>query len=492
MGRSLYSFLSLFLHLGVFCAWPGGLISKVQGRDLKAKNSLCDVKHFTQKLDHFSFARNDTFRQRYVICQEHWSSGGPLLFYTGNEGDIMLFVNNTGFLFEMAPQLNAMIVFAEHRYYGQSIPFDGKTLNSTTLPWLTSTQALADYNYIIHHLKRTIPGLKQSPVVAVGGSYGGMLAAWMRMKYPATVIGALSSSAPILQFGNQIPCNTFAKIATQDYKMASPVCVDTIRRSWTIMEDFWKDQAGRDWLKDNFRVCQILDDRKVKLADFRLWLFSGWTYMAMTDYPYPTEFLKPMPGWPVKAACQHLSDLCSFKTDRDLLIAVYKGISVYYNYTGQVKDCFNISDSSTGTALGDTQWDYQACSELVMPDCTDGKTDMFYYRPWNISEYNRECHKNFAVKPDPSLAIREYGGRDLVAHSNIIFSNGKLDPWSGGGVIKAPSKRIKVILIDDAAHHLDLRSSHPDDPQSVVYARKKEIAIIKKWIITATNSAEYL
>lgn len=144
----------------------------------------------------------------------------------------------------------------------------------------------------------------------------------------------------------------------------------------------------------------------------------------MTDYPYPTKFLQPMPGWPVKVACQQLNSLQAFKTDRDLLVGIYKAISVYYNYTGQAGDCFNLTDSSTGSALGNQQWDYQACSEIVMPDCTDGRSDMFYYRAWNFTEYTRECRKNFAVTPDLDLAIREYGGADLRYHSNIIFSNG--------------------------------------------------------------------
>ena len=32
-------------------------------------------------------------------------------------------------------------------------------------------------------------GASQSPVVAFGGSYGGMLAAWMRAKYPQIIVG---------------------------------------------------------------------------------------------------------------------------------------------------------------------------------------------------------------------------------------------------------------------------------------------------------------
>lgn len=44
-----------------------------------------------------------------------------------------------------------------------------------------------DYVDLIKYLKKTIPEAKDSPVIAFGGSYGGMLAAWMRFKYPQII-----------------------------------------------------------------------------------------------------------------------------------------------------------------------------------------------------------------------------------------------------------------------------------------------------------------
>lgn len=57
-----------------------------------------------------------------------------------------------------------------------------------------------------------------------------------------------------------------------------------------------------------------------------------------------------------------------------------------------------------------------------------------------------------------------------------------MDPWSGGGVLRAPNDKIVIVIILDAAHHLDLRKAHPDHPFSVVSALEKEKQAIHKWI----------
>ena len=80
-------------------------------------------------------------------------------------------------------------------------------------------------------------------------------------------------------------------------------------------------------------------------------------------------------------------------------------------------------------------------------------------------------------------------------HTNIVWSNGALDPWSGQGVyppgggpggpmvqnVSADGSQISLML-DLGAHHLDLMFSHPDDPKSVIEARKVELEHMHKWV----------
>ncbi|CAN1777417.1 Lysosomal Pro-X carboxypeptidase [Linum perenne] len=47
-----------------------------------------------------------------------------------------------------------------------------------------------------------------------------VLAAWMRLKYPHLTVGALVSSAPILQFEDIVPLDTFYNIVSNDFKVS--------------------------------------------------------------------------------------------------------------------------------------------------------------------------------------------------------------------------------------------------------------------------------
>lgn len=94
-------------------------------------------------------------------------------------------------MWDIAPQFNALILFAEHRFYGATKPFGNETYRElSNLGYLSTEQALADYAQFLRWFKQEyFANATESPVIAFGGSYGGMLAAWIRMKYPHVVLG---------------------------------------------------------------------------------------------------------------------------------------------------------------------------------------------------------------------------------------------------------------------------------------------------------------
>ena len=170
----------------------------------------------SQTVDHFGWAlSNRTFSQRYLYNRDSWlppthpSGPGPVFLYCGNEGPIETFAANTGLMFDLAGEFNALLIFVEHRYYGDSFPFgtaNASYANASSLSLLTSEQAIADYAQLVDYMRNDpsfplcLGNCSSVPVIAFGGSYGGMLAAWLRMKYPHAVGGAIAASAPIWQF----------------------------------------------------------------------------------------------------------------------------------------------------------------------------------------------------------------------------------------------------------------------------------------------------
>ncbi|XP_041357305.1 lysosomal Pro-X carboxypeptidase-like [Gigantopelta aegis] len=432
---------------------------------------------FDQQVDHFGFYNKDTFKHRYLVADQFWNhNGGPIFFYTGNEGDITWFCNNTGFMWDIANEFKALLVFAEHRYYGSSIPYGPSVFkDSKKLNYLTSEQALADFAVLVKYLKDTMPGATNSSVIAFGGSYGGMLAAWFRIKYSGIVDGALAASAPIWQFQGLTPCSAFLNVTTNTFSSTSRTCANNIRRSWKTIDEITVTAEGRRHVSKTFRLCKDLTST-ADVTIFKDWLSNIWVNLAMVDYPYPANFLEPLPAWPIKVACSYLLDDL---TELSLIDGLYKAVNVYFNSTGNVK-CLNTSQQATGS-LGDAGWDYQACTEMVMPACADTNS-MFEPSEWNFTAYSEGCYKQFKVKPREYWIIEQYNGKNIKDTGNIIFSNGLYDPWSSGGVMQSLTNTMISIQIPYGAHHLDLRFANAHDTSSVRAARTQEKNIIRLWL----------
>jgi len=186
-------------------------------------NSNIQEYFFETPIDHFDNGGNlETFSMRYLVDETYWDpETGPILFYAGNEGNVYSFLDNSGFMTEtIAQETKGLIVFGEHRYFGVSYPFEpSEAFTPEHSVYLTVEQVMEDYADLIKYV-RTEYKMEDKACVVFGGSYGGMLAGWLRMKYPHTFQGALAASAPSLYFKGapSAPENAYADICTEDFR----------------------------------------------------------------------------------------------------------------------------------------------------------------------------------------------------------------------------------------------------------------------------------
>jgi lysosomal Pro-X carboxypeptidase len=252
----------------------------------------CTWQYFEQPLSHFSRGSTGgrTFQQRLCIYDKFWSSG-PVFFYTGNESPVEEYVNNSGFMWNLAEKYNALVVFAEHRYFGGSVPEIAGV--QSCMSYLSSQEALADYIAVVNFLRRE-RGAEASPVVTFGGSYGGMLSAWMRILFPSSVDGAIAASAPILGFPlDSCPLDSSARAVTaaaSETGGASAGCTDNLKSAYVLISDIGKTAEGRNWLNKELDLCTPLQST-IDIQAFLSYLQSPLFNLAEGSYPFPSDYI---------------------------------------------------------------------------------------------------------------------------------------------------------------------------------------------------------
>eukprot|EP00547_Thalassionema_nitzschioides_P004027 CAMPEP_0194206434 /NCGR_PEP_ID=MMETSP0156-20130528/5473_1 /TAXON_ID=33649 /ORGANISM="Thalassionema nitzschioides, Strain L26-B" /LENGTH=518 /DNA_ID=CAMNT_0038932961 /DNA_START=145 /DNA_END=1701 /DNA_ORIENTATION=- len=456
----------------------------------------CQERYFSQRINHFGGPpQGGTFQQRYFVHDDHYTPGGPMFFYLGNEADVTLYVNATGLMWEHSSDFGALIVFAEHRYYGKS-----KVLNNTELQYLSVEQALMDYVTLVDFLKKSYAfDRERDAVIGFGGSYGGMLASWARFKYPNVWDGVIAASAPILSFefdDFEYDYDFFAQGLTYDVTTAAGVgsrfCEANLRQLFASdnNDNNRLENISLAQIRSSFGICS--DDNT---TDDNLrgtvtgWVNEALSYMAMGNFPYPSSYILngkgELPAFPIRVACEYLGeDFLASETKWLEGLASFAG--VYYNYT-KTLSCNILSEPVNKEAqIVGALWDYQYCSQIfqVFSERTSSK-DMFSNNPWNGDNVAEDCYERHGFYPDRYHFPLAYGSPHDWIHtgvSNIVWSQGEYDPWKGGGVVENLTESLRTVVIAEAAHHLDLFFSHPNDTNAVIEARLIELNEIKKWI----------
>ncbi|KAI3420511.1 uncharacterized protein J3R85_012726 [Psidium guajava] len=450
----------------------GRTLTRDPTRAVRASEDF-QIFFYNQTLDHFNYRPESytAFKQKYVVNSKYWggaNASAPIFVYLGAEEP--LGNGSLGFLTDNAAQFRALLVYIEHRFYGESIPH-GWTLDKAlsdpdTRGYFNSAQALADYAEVLVYLKQKLNAI-HSPIIVIGGSYGGVLASWFRLKYPHVALGALASSAPILDFHDIKHRDPYFSVVAKDFLETSSSCHRTIRRSWEEMDRVASESHGLRKLSRTFKTCRPLESSS-QLKDHLITV-----YAVAAQYNDP--FLRP-----VKVICDAIDGA---SPRNDILRKIFAGlVASAGNLT-----CY-VNPPSPRPSQTDLGWPWQTCSEMVGPEGITNNT-MFQPAPSDLTEFLNDCKRSFGVAPRPHWATTYYGGHDikLVLHrfaSNIIFSNGLQDPYSRGGVLKNISDTVVAVYTVEGSHCLDILPATENDPIWLVKQRKTEVEIIRRWIAT--------
>ncbi|CDW73474.1 lysosomal pro-x carboxypeptidase [Stylonychia lemnae] len=454
-----------------------------------------EERNISVKINHHTNSGTDArvFNLRFLIDFTYFDPHqGCILFYAGGYNDIWQYYNKSGFITQvLAKELKALILFGEHRYFGKSFPFgDSNTsFDGENVAYLTVEQAMMDYVILLRIIRTQL--FQQYKVksdyaaIVVGSSYSGLLAAWLRIKFPSTFQGALASSAPMRMTDNlSIDPSAFHVQITKIYEQTNNKCPDLIRKGFSALISWSQDQSRFKELQDIWDTCRepkTENDVKNIITKATLSL----TKLAVVNYPYPTHFMAPLPAWPVAEAC---TKALALLPEHPQLSDYIKALSSIHK-TFKWPTCLPLPEDESAS-LYNQVYDYFHCNQMISNSLytRNGVSDMFLpAQDWDQEEMTKWCYDKYKLIPQYDWVLDNIGGRDpkkdFSSIENIIFSNGEIDPWLYGGITEEINDRIKVILIPNAAHSLDLATPNSADPPSLIQSRLEEIETIKSWIL---------
>jgi serine protease 16 len=543
----------------------------------------------TQPLDHFDRLETRTWKQRYFANDAHWrkrhqhshdqdqassdqasdqafssssssssASPAPLVFLcVGGEGPAFdPTVVTTGgphcaLAVEMAASRGALILALEHRFYGPSQPTGDLTVAS--LRHLSSAQALADAARFVAHAKREFRVPDGARWVAFGGSYPGMLASWLRLKYPHLVHAAVASSAPV-QAAFAMPGydRVVGESLAETDVGGSKACVRAVRAAFRALGEALRTDEGQRRIEAQFHVCGAsegsggwtavdrpddapavdrpddapavdrpvdapagpLDDAKNRLE-----------FLAALSEAFPAQSNDPACDAP---ACD-IARVCDIMTgdgtvtetngegtpndDSDARLLARLATVVRAAFEGSCVDAdhaagvaaLNATSVSASFPDYDRSWFWQTCAEFGFYQTCEDATCPFLALGFKIDAdfFAETCRAVFEgmdpatiVRPSAALSNERYGGW-APGTTRVLYPSGSVDPWRANSLTEDREfspEWAPTMTVRGASHHAWTHPSAPTDQPSVVAARVAIARVVDRWVaqgpIDETNEDE--
>lgn len=449
------------------------LDSIVDARGLKSLRY--DAQYFNNYIDHFDPTNLDTYKQRFFESRDYFDAANPdspVFLYIGCEGPVSDRWLTQGLMKEWAEKLHAQgkgpaMFVLEHRYYGVSHPTpDFSTAN---LKYLTTPNALED----LAHFVKSHPDLATRPWITFGGSYGGSLSYYARLKYPSLIAGAVSASGP---FDPEIDFQDYLVVVEEGLKYyGGKQCVDNMEIANTYMKSIInsKDQTQYDMLTKELKLCVPL---KVGMSDNERWSF--WQSLADSFSGVAQYNHENGSNFNLKIVCDTMAQGTTAEDKFRNIIKVHNtvqdGECREWDWNWQIKQLGNLEATPDNNMR---PWIYQTISAYGYYQTSQGKVralgDHFplsFFIDMNKAAYGQEWDLN-RLELLSKRFNSSFAGEDHRVNG-VIYTNGNIDPWSKLSVFRHnPNELVYSHFINGTSHCAPLYPSSQYDVAPLTQAR---------------------
>ncbi|KAM0724395.1 putative serine protease K12H4.7 [Formica fusca] len=430
----------------------------------------------TQPLDHFNYRDNRTWSMRYRENSAFLRKNSSILVMIGGEWEISDGFLQGGLMYEIGSKYNALMYYTEHRYYGKSMPTED--ISTESLQYLNVDQALADLAYFIETKKKE-KNLENSTVIVFGGSYAGNMAAWARLKYPHLIQGALASSAPVYA---KADFYEYYEVVTKSLGKYSEKCVEDVKTAFDSVEELLTTQDGPDKLKLYFNLCNVPNVKSPSDLGYLMNTLAE-VFAATVQYDNVVNGQTKIAALCNTMTAAHLGS----PLQRLAHVVSTPDVCLDVNYNNFVEKYQNISWDSSVIQSAMRQWYHQTCTEYGYYQTTSSDKSIFgtlfplnYYIDMCTDLYGDYSNDKILDSRVRRTNIM-YGGQ-LPDLTNVIFSNGDIDPWHSLSVLKDLNTFSPAIVIKGSSHCRDMYSDEDTDLEDLKKARVRIRDIISKWI----------
>uniref|UniRef100_A0A158R4A1 Serine protease K12H4.7 n=1 Tax=Syphacia muris TaxID=451379 RepID=A0A158R4A1_9BILA len=436
---------------------------------------------------------------RYWHNTQYYVEGGPhFLFLAGESTANEYWVTEEVQIMRSARAYNASVYMLEHRYYGFSWPTEDQ-LTSNLKEFLNAEEALADIAYFIETMNKQ-NNYTNPKWITFGGSYAGVLSAWFREYYPHLTVGAIATSAPV-----EIKADFYEYVMVVERSIKSSSQGDNC---YTVMKKgveqiFQKTQSakGRVELSNIFKLNPSWNESSnPSELDIQYFIQNFFGYFeGAIQYNNNNRNKYAVPGGSIEDFCRVINNSAEQEEYKRVAEAM-KAVAVHFD--GQFSSLPNkyedmvteLKRTDSWDGISSRTWLFQTCYQFGYFQSSDiGDNIIGSSRPVNF--FINLCNDVFEdwsyahyIYSSVQKTQRMYLGSENYNGTNVVFINGKIDPWSALGEYNERDS-IEIRLLNSTAHCADMYVPRDSDPQELKDARLVIDNAIGKWLGIITTPA---